>query len=48
MQAFGTVLRQGFAFGLRRQRVEGVQFRADLRVFVQETVQGALVIITWF
>ena len=46
MQAFSTVLREGFALGLRGQRVEGVELRGDVRVLVQKTVQGALVIIT--
>lgn len=48
VQAFGAVLRQGFALGLCGQGVEGVQLRGHLRMFVQESVQRALVVITGF
>ena len=40
----GVLLTNGVLNGGTR----AYQFRADLRVFVQETVQGALVIITGF
>lgn len=43
MQAFGAVLRQGFAPGLGYQRVKAVQFGSDLRLFAQESVQCKLV-----
>ena len=45
MQAFGAILRQGFAPGLGYQRVKAVQFGSDLGLFAQESVQGELVSI---
>lgn len=48
VQAFGAVLRQGFALGLRGQGVEGVQLRGHVRMFTQESVQRTLVVITGF
>ena len=46
MQPFGAVLRQGFAFGLGGQRIQAIEFGGDIGVFVKESVQRALVVIT--
>lgn len=46
MQALGAVLRQGFALGLGGQWVEAIEFGGDIGMFVEESVQRELVVIT--
>lgn len=46
MQPLGAVLGQGFALGLGGQRVQAIEFGGDIGVFVEESVQRELVVIT--